>query len=96
VVTFLQCYTPLRETIETTYFTPRYDRGLNSALRRTGRAMPISGVASCGYSVTMLCFDATDISDPAFRGVHETLMGLAISAMRPNGKEIFTLTEAVR
>lgn len=77
-------------------FTPRYDRGLNSALRRTGRAMPISGVASCAYSVTMLCFDATDVSEPAFRGVHETVMGLAISSVRPNSKEILTSTEAVR
>jgi hypothetical protein len=44
----------------------------------------------------MLCFDATDVSEPAFRGVHETLLGLAISAMRPNGKEILALTNAVR
>jgi hypothetical protein len=57
--------------------------------------MSLGEVASCVHCITMLCFDASDVTEPSFRGVHETLLGLALSGMKQSKKKKADLSVAV-
>ena len=55
---------------------------LNVALRRVGRSLSTQDTANCAYGLALLSFDATNPSDPAFRGTHEVLFNAVRKASR--------------
>jgi hypothetical protein len=53
---------------------PELRWSLNVALRRVGPDMRPQDVANCAYALSLLCFDAANQADPAYRGVHEVML----------------------
>ena len=54
--------------------SPTSKWGVNCALRRVVDTMVPQDVSTIAYSLACMCFDSMDVIDPAFRGVHETIL----------------------